>query len=369
MKIEVNLKRKSIRYDIIVGKNNLKSIGSYISNLSLGNSAFIISNPKIYNLYGNIVENSLKKSGISDTEKYLVPDGEKYKNTNEYIKILNKLANFDNTLTKDIFIINLGGGVIGDLGGFVAGTYRRGVPYVQIPTTLLAFVDSGVGGKVGIDLKVGNNLVKNTVGVFHQPSLVFGDISVLATIPKEELVFGLSEVIKYGIIADKNLFEFVESNYKKILNLDLKCLLYVIEKSYRIKVDIIEKDEFDKKGVRAKLNFGHTLGHAIESASKFKLRHGEAVSIGIISACMIAEEIRMFDKKNTDRVERLLRIVGLPTRIKYSSQSNIFDALSHDKKFKHGENRFILPVELGKVKIVSGIDNNIIKKTIVKLLI
>ncbi|MEK6647469.1 MAG: 3-dehydroquinate synthase [Candidatus Firestonebacteria bacterium] len=362
--IKVNLfSPRNRNYDIIISNKNLEKFGEEIPKRQLGDSAFIISNPPIYELYGNKVCKSLQKSGIKKIDKYLLPQGEKFKSFQYYKKTLDALVNFDDEKLKDIFIVNLGGGVISDLGGFVAATYKRGISYVQIPTTLLAFVDSTIGGKVAVDY--GNKKpIKNLVGTFYQPSLVFGDLQLLNTLPKLELKSGFAEIIKYGVIDDENLFELLEKKYKQLLSLDTKLLSEVVTLSCKIKAKIVQEDEFDRKGIRAKLNFGHTIGHAIESVSDFKYRHGEAIAIGMICAAEIACELSMFSKESCKRLVNLVHSFGLPTTISNCKGNDIIQVMMYDKKFKGGTNKFILPVTIGKVKVISGVNYNLIRKVL-----
>ena len=359
-KIKVN--PKSGAYDILIGFDIIKDIGSYIKKMNLGDSIFLITSPRIGKLYLKPFLQGLKKYKYRDLKVAYVKDGEKNKSWNSYKSLLDELVSFNVNNDKRILVINLGGGVVGDIGGFVAATYNRGVDYIQVPTTLLAFVDCGIGGKTGIDFKG----IKNVLGAFHQPRLVFADLELLETLPKRELKSGLVEVVKYGVITDRNMFNSIEDTYENILELNKNSLLDTVCKSYKIKADIVEKDEKDKLGIRVKLNYGHTLGHAIESASRFAYRHGEAVSIGIVCANDIALKLNLMNKNVCSRIENLLIKIGTPVKIKNCRLDNILDYFWHDKKFINGKNRLVLARDIGKIQIRENIPMEIVKEVLRK---
>ncbi len=358
-KLAVNLENGK-GYNILIGYDIISKVGRNIKRLNLGDNIFLITSPNIGKLYVKSLVDGLKYIGYKHLIVKYVPDGERYKNIKSYEKLIDQISLFGINDDKKIFIINLGGGVIGDLGGFVAATYKRGINYIQIPTTLLAFVDCGIGGKVGVDLKN----TKNIVGSFYQPKLVYADLSLLKTLNKRELKSGLAEVVKYGVIHSPKLFEFVENNIDKIFLLDKKIIEKIVIESYSIKADIVSKDEFDTKDIRIKLNFGHTIGHAIEAASKYAYRHGEAVSIGMVCANDIAVKLGLLDKNIAARIENLLIKIGLPVKIKKVKLSEIIYYFWRDKKFVNGVNRFIFAKGIGKVKIVENIPINIVKAVI-----
>ncbi|MDP2912590.1 MAG: 3-dehydroquinate synthase [Candidatus Omnitrophota bacterium] len=362
-KIQVHLKERS--YNIIVGNGLLKKAAFFLRRLKVGTHAIVITNKRLVKLYGRILKKNLSANGIA-VRFEIVPDSEMAKSgviATRVIKSVNTHAK-----NKDIFIIAFGGGVVGDLAGFVAALYKRGIPYVQIPTTLLAQVDSAIGGKVAIDLPA----AKNILGAFYQPKIVISDTALIKTLSPRQLRSGLSEIIKYGIIKDRALFEFIERSWKKILMLDERALDNVIIESGKIKADICSRDEFDKKGARVVLNYGHTIGHAIESASGYSHRynHGEALAIGMVIAARISCKLRMLQAKDADRIEALIKDVGLPTRIQGLKVSDICRSYLHDKKFIRGKNRFVLPVAIGKTKVAEGIPDaiiiNILKKHLLK---
>lgn len=355
-KVNVELGERS--YEIITGYNIIKDLGGYIIKKGIGKDAFIITNKTLNRLYSREVKEALVKNKIN-VESVVLPDGEKEKNLDNWEYLLERLTKYDG-LDKQVFIIALGGGVIGDLAGFAAACYRRGINCVQVPTSLLSQVDSGVGGKVGVDFKN----IKNLIGAFYQPKMVLADVKVLKTLPEEELKSGLAEVIKYGVIYDNSLFEFLEKNIRSIIKYDHNMLEDIVVSCYKIKANIVGEDELDKTGKRAILNFGHTIGHALEGSSKYTYRHGEAVSIGMVCAALIAVELGICSKDVLVRLESLLERTGLPVRIKNGKLNEIIKTMSHDKKFVQGRIRFVLPVKIGKVVIKENIDIELIERVI-----
>jgi 3-dehydroquinate synthase len=254
----------------------------------------------------------------------------------------------------------LGGGVIGDLAGFVAATYLRGVPLIQIPTTLLAQVDSSIGGKVAID----HGQLKNKIGAFYQPKLVITDIATLKTLDTKTLIDGLAEVIKYAVIRDKEFLTYIEGNLDKIKSLDNKALEEIVFRSAKIKVEIVEKDEKDL-GLRAILNYGHTVGHAIESASDFKVEHGKAVAIGMLAAAKISNRMGILDKNELLRLKSLIERAGLPTKIPNLKVKEIIQTIKHDKKILRGKIRFVLPKLIGRVFITDEVSLSLVEQILV----
>ena len=248
-------------------------------------------------------------------------------------------------------LIALGGGVIGDLVGFVAATFQRGVPFVQVPTTLLSQVDSSVGGKTAVNHPKG----KNMIGAFYQPCLVLADLDTLQTLPQKEFRAGLAEIIKYGVISDSSLFEYLEKNVEKILQLDKKCLEYIIKTSCSIKAEVVEKDELENH-YRMILNFGHTLGHAIEALTHYsKFIHGEAVAIGMVYAAKLSDKLGKCQEGIPRRLDRLVRKFGLPADLPDLHSKAIIESLYHDKKTMNHKIKFILVKEIGIVEIVDDI--------------
>ncbi|MDD5747390.1 MAG: 3-dehydroquinate synthase, partial [Candidatus Omnitrophica bacterium] len=254
---------------------------------------------------------------------------------------------------------------VGDLTGFIAATYKRGIPYIQIPTTLLAQVDSAIGGKTAIDLPAGKNLL----GAFYQPRMVYSDINVLKSLPRRHIKSGLAEVVKYGVIFDKNLFEYLEKNHADLLEGNPDCLSHVIAAASRIKAHVVSVDEHETTGFRTILNFGHTIGHAVETATGYtRLAHGEAISIGMACAADIAVELGLFAPESFARLISLLERLQLPVQAKEIDLRAVFSAFYRDKKFIRGAIRMVLPTKIGHVIVTENIPwtivNNAIKKRV-----
>jgi len=335
-------------------------LGRHIAKLHIGHDAYVITNTAIKNKYGNVLDKILKHSGFNVRFK-IIPDSEKSKSMEMSTSIIKDISLYDKK--RQLFIIAFGGGVVGDLAGFVASIYKRGVAYIQIPTTLLAQVDSSIGGKTAVDLLEGKNLV----GAFYQPRLVFSDVKFLNTLNQRQISSGLSEVIKYGIIKDRQLFFYLEKKYKDILALEPQALEYIVHRCSCIKASIVEHDEREEKGIRTILNLGHTVGHAIEAASNFKVyNHGEAIALGMLIAADISKKLSLINNAVSRRIENLIKIVGLPTRIKRVSLAHIIKAHYHDKKFIGRKNKFVLIKGIGKTKIVEIIPIGIIREAIKK---
>ncbi|OGX05430.1 MAG: 3-dehydroquinate synthase [Omnitrophica WOR_2 bacterium GWA2_47_8] len=354
--IKVNLKEKS--YKIVIGEKILSRLGFAVKGLGLGTDAVIISSPNIIKLHGPSIANGLSQAGFNHSF-IPVPDGEKSKSAETAISLLENIAQHD--VKKKSFIVALGGGVIGDLSGFVAAVYKRGIPYIQVPTTLLAQIDSAIGGKTAIDLRVGKNLV----GAFYQPRIVYSDIEVLKTLSEHQIRNGLAEAIKYGVIKDKTLFHYIEKNFVRLLSRDAQALSHVVFKCSQIKARVVAQDEKETKGIRTILNFGHTVGHAIEAAGKFSVyEHGEAVALGMRVAVSISEKVRLLSKSDANAINQLISDVGLPKRIRNISLKDILSMMQHDKKFKAGRNRFVLAKRIGQVKVQEGVSSKFIAEAI-----
>jgi len=357
--VKVDLSSNS--YDILIGNKVLPELGAAVKALGLGTDAVIITNPVVKNHHGRAVTASLKQAGLTSTALE-VPDGEASKSFASACELIEKIAAYD--VGKDLFVVALGGGVIGDLAGFVAAIYKRGVPYIQIPTTLLAQVDSSIGGKVAIDLPVGKNLV----GAFYQPRMVFSDMATLTTLDRRQIINGLAEVVKYAVICDKKFFEFLEKNVAKLLELEPKVFTEVIATCSRFKARIVASDERETKGVRTILNFGHTTGHAIEAANQFRdYQHGEAVALGMRVAVEISQQLGLIQPDGVERINRLLSQLGLPERIEHVTVAEIMTHMRHDKKFKGKKNKFVLTTGMGGVKVVEGVDPTVIEAAVAKL--
>jgi 3-dehydroquinate synthase len=331
-------------YEIKIGSGLLSQAGALCARLKPGTRCAIISDRNVAPRFANTVRRSLKQAGF-DSVLITVPAGETAKSLKVVEHCYDTLAK--HRLERKSFIVALGGGVVGDLAGFVAATYLRGVVFVQVPTTLLAQVDSSVGGKVGVNLKAGKNLV----GAFHQPRLVLGDLDTLRTLPAREFRAGLAEVIKYGIIYDDRLFARLERDLPLLLRRDPKTLMEVIARCCEIKADVVGQDETES-GLRAILNFGHTIGHAIENISGYgKYLHGEAIAIGQVAAARISTAVLGLPAPEAGRVQAIFASAGLPTGIRLTpaQRQKLLAAMRLDKKVSRGEVTFVLAKRIGEV--------------------
>jgi 3-dehydroquinate synthase len=340
----VRVPLRSRSYTIKIGPGLLPQLGRECARLKLGGRCAIITDTNVGKRYAKAAFNSLMKAGFSPC-LIIVPAGETAKSLKSVQACYDQLAR--HRIERKSFIIALGGGVVGDLAGFVAATYLRGVPFVQVPTTLLAQVDSSVGGKVGVNLKAGKNLV----GAFYQPQLVLCDLDALETLPAREFRAGLAEVIKYGIIYDALLFAQLERDLPKLLRRDPKVLADIVARCCEIKAHVVGQDETES-GLRAILNFGHTIGHALEAISSYgKFLHGEAISIGQIAAAELSAEVLGLPQRDVERISDLFTRAGLPTstRLTTGQRRNIFVAMRLDKKVSDGEVKFVLAKRIGKV--------------------
>ena len=323
------------QYQVKIGAGLLPSVGREVTACTKARRCAVVAGENVFPLYGETVLESLRSAGL-EAMPMVIPAGEQTKCLQRYGELLTFLA--ENRFTRSDCIVALGGGVTGDLSGFTAATYQRGIPYVQVPTTLLAAVDSSVGGKTAIDLPQG----KNQVGAFYQPALVLCDTDTLSTLPERELKAGYAEVIKYAVLGDPALFKTLQRG-----NADLPA---VIETCVRCKADIVAEDEQDL-GRRRLLNLGHTFGHAVESRSAYSLLHGEAVAIGMAMICRAAEKNGMLSASDRDAVISLLHATGLPTETDFSAVE-LYDTLLLDKKFSGGKLHLIVPCAIGECRIV-----------------
>lgn len=354
--LKLNLKKSP--YTIIIGSGILNHLGKYVSKLNIGCDAYVLTNAFIKNKYGRLLNKTLKESGFTVRFK-IVPDTEKSKSLEVAASVIRGITHYDKK--KKIFIVAFGGGVIGDLAGFIASIYKRGVPYIQVPTTLLAQVDSSIGGKTAIDLSQGKNLV----GAFYQPRLVFSDCNILRTLDKRQVQSGLAEVIKYGVIKDAGLFNYLEKSYQDILDLKLAALTFIVMRASQIKAKIVRQDEREEKGIRTVLNFGHTIGHAIEAATRYKgYNHGEAVALGMLVASDISKKLNLINNATAQRIENLITAAGLPFKIEKTPIGEIIKMHYHDKKFTGSQNKFVLLQGIGKTKVVRNIPLKIIRQAL-----
>lgn len=344
-KVKVDLKGsfEDKSYDILIERGLLDSVGSILISLGFEDQCCVVTNELVNSLYGEKLKKSLEKKGLKVFFIEL-PDGEEFKNLEVAAKVLDFLV--DNRLERNTPLIALGGGVIGDLTGFVSSIYLRGVPFIQIPTTLLSQVDSSVGGKTGVNHEHGKNLI----GSFYQPKVVIIDPDVLKTLEDREIKAGLAEVIKYGVIWDKDFFNFLKENTANLLALDDK-LIEAIKKSCMIKAQVVSMDE-KETSVRAILNFGHTFGHAIETLTNYsQYKHGEALAIGMVMASLFSCHQNKCSKETSDEIKKIVETFGLKNIIKDLSVDDFYNAMMHDKKVSKGEIKFILALKIGEVQI------------------
>lgn len=333
MNQEIQVTTLDSSYPILVGKDVLPTIAKFVPG-----ACAIITNPTVGKLYAGKIAALLPVTRIIE-----MPDGEEHKTLNTVRAVYDRLI--DAQLDRQSTIIALGGGVVGDLAGFVAATYLRGVPFVQMPTTLLAMVDASIGGKVAVDHPHGKNLI----GAFKQPRAVIADLDVLATLPAAEWRSGMAEAVKHGMLGDKELFEKLETGDWKLEMEDW------LPRAIQVKVEFVQRDPFER-GERIKLNLGHTFGHAFEKLSDYRLRHGDAVAIGLACAVRLAHRLQMCDATLVERIEALLHHIGLPTRVpREMPVEKIIDAMQTDKKRVGGQLHFILPRAIGDVVIVDNV--------------
>src|SRR3989337_1262259 len=348
--IRVNLSSNS--YNIYIDNGILERVGDTLVKEKTPCKTLLITDKNIEKVYGNIVAESLIRNKF-DVRIVSLKPGEDQKTLETAITLYD--ACFDHKLGRHSMIIALGGGVVGDISGFVASTFMRGIPFIQIPTSLLAQVDSSIGGKVAVNHPKG----KNMIGSFYQPKAVFIDTDTLSTLPAPELVAGLVEVIKYGVIRDAELFEFIEKSLYGILQLNHHALLKIIATSCQIKANVVEEDEKEKH-LRAILNYGHTIGHAIETVTNYKkYRHGEAVAIGMLYATKVAIDMGLTDNTVFERQFSLIKRLGLPLYTGLKPEE-IVKILYADKKAIAGKLRFILPTKIGEVIISDQVTEEVL---------
>jgi 3-dehydroquinate synthase len=346
IEIPVNLGPRS--YPILVGAGALGSVGGELARRKVGRKVVLVSDPAIAALHGEPVIESLRSAGF-DTVQVSVAEGEEAKRLEVASGLWDRLldASCDRTST----VVALGGGAVGDLAGFVAATYMRGMNFVQVPTTLLAQVDASIGGKTAIDHPRGKNLI----GAFHQPRVVVVDPVTLTTLPEREFRSGLAEVIKHGIVLDAGYFRELEAHITSLLARDLPTLERVVAGSCRLKADVVERDERESE-LRWVLNYGHTIGHALEAATGFRRwAHGEAVSLGIAAESRLAERLGIASAETAERQLRLLGAVGLPVKGLQLEPTAVLDALTRDKKSRDGRVSFVFAPEIGSFRIVPDV--------------
>ena len=346
-------------YSIKIGSDLLAHLGQECARLKLGGRCAVISDPHVARHFGKSACHSLSKAGFNPVLVTLSA-GEQAKSLRSVGTCFDQLAR--HRLERKSFIVALGGGVVGDLAGFVAATYLRGLPFIQVPTTLLAQVDSSVGGKVGVNLRAGKNLV----GAFHQPRLVLCDLATLSTLPDREFRSGLAEVIKYGIIYDVGLFERLERELSGVMKRDPALLSAIIARCCEIKAHIVQEDETET-GLRSILNFGHTIGHGLEAISHYgQYLHGEAIAIGQVLAARLSQETLGLSSTEVKRICRLIERAGLPTEVRLDRRrrEKLMGAMRLDKKVTAGEIKFVLALRIGKVQFGQQVPNSLLEKVL-----
>ncbi|MDA8089414.1 MAG: 3-dehydroquinate synthase [Nitrospiraceae bacterium] len=355
-KIEITVQLGKRSYPIRLGSGTLPELGPALQPLGFEKRIALISNPTVYALYGQTVLDSLTRAGF-DVTLIKIPDGEEYKNLLWTEFIYGELLKA--RLERGSCLVALGGGVIGDITGFCAATYMRGIRFVQVPTTLLAQVDSSVGGKTGVNHPLG----KNMIGAFWQPSLVWADTSVLNSLPAREFAAGMAEVIKYGVIRDKTFFEYLEKESGPIKKLAPGNLMHIIKRSCEIKAEVVGLDERES-GLRAVLNYGHTIAHAVETLTNYKkYLHGEAVAIGMCAEAKIAVKRGLLAAADHERIKALAAAYDLPAGLPDGliSDQDLIQAMLMDKKVQSARIRAVLPVGIGEVRMETLSDSDFYK--------
>src|SRR5215471_2926155 len=337
-------------YDILVGAGVFGNLEHHLEAAGLKPPFFVISQPRIFRAIGRPLK---KKFPVA-----LIPDGERAKTLTTVSRLLDRMVQLK--FTRQATVIAVGGGVVGDVAGFVASIYMRGIPVVQIPTTLLAQVDSSIGGKTGVNHRAGKNLI----GTFYQPRLVLSDPLVLKTLPEREYTSGLYEALKYGIIRDAELFEDFERKTAPLIERDPEAVERLVARCAAVKADVVMSDE-NERDVRRILNFGHTVGHGLEAAARYKrIKHGEAVGYGMIAATRIGTALKKIKDRDRTRIEQAINSIGrLPSLDGLQSQ-DVLNALQHDKKIRDGAIHFVLPRAIGRVEITPDVPSRLVRDVV-----
>jgi len=335
-------------YPVFVGYGLLGKLGEKIKEVGLSGVVSIISDETVFSLYGSKVEGILKNAGFA-VNSFVVPPGEETKNINSAIEIYDFLV--EHRIERDDILIALGGGMVGDLAGFVAATFLRGLPWIPLPTSLVAMVDASIGGKVGVNHPQGKNLI----GAFYQPSFVLADVQTINTLPDRELTSGWAEVIKYGLTLDKVFFEFLEANADKLIKLEPNAVTQAIIRSAAIKTQIVSEDEKERGG-RIILNYGHTIAHGLEAATQYKrFLHGEAVAIGMMGVAKLSQRLGLLSSDVVQRQQSLLQRFGLPVSFSGLSLAEVVRAMELDKKIRAKAIRWVLLTDIGQTTIRSDV--------------
>ena len=348
-------------YPVFIGKGILENLGEMLKLYNFSGQVVVITDSNVNIHYGEALSKNLNTS-LKPIQLISIHAGERSKSFRTIDKIVTQMLEFG--CDRNSVVLAFGGGVVGDIAGFVASVYKRCIPYLQIPTTLLAQVDSSIGGKTGVNHPLG----KNMIGTFYQPKMVWTDLAVLQTLPKQEIICGLGEIIKYGVIKDPELFKLVEENLDVIVALDLELVQEIVMRCCQIKAEIVAEDETET-GPRMVLNFGHTIGHALEAEMGYKkISHGEAVLLGMLVESKIALSLKMLNKEDFLRIEGLIAKFNLSGKFKSIDLKRLFEFIKSDKKSSSGQTKFVLPRKIGEVEIVEKVERDLIKSSMTSVL-
>ena len=357
-RVQVPLGERS--YTISIGSGIAEELAAFVRQAGYSERGMIVTDTDVGPLCAERIAAYIARAGVA-AEIVVIPAGESSKTLDEANRLFTRAIELRLDRRSPVFA--LGGGVVGDLTGFVAATYMRGVPFIQLPTSLLAQVDSSVGGKVAVNHPLGKNLI----GAFYQPDAVFADLDLLRTLPQREIAAGLGEIIKYGIICDGAFFAWLAQNCADVLALEPAAAAHMIARSCEIKADVVRQDECEG-GLRRILNFGHTIAHAIEKETGYvRYRHGEAVAIGMAGAADISERMGLLAREDRLRIERLIEAMGLPLRAKGVTADAMYADLFHDKKTVGGRIHWVLAEEIGRVTVRSDVPEEIVRQTLAGL--
>lgn len=354
--VRVELGERS--YDVLVGLDVLAGLGAELKRRGLvRDNVAVFTSPTVGAHYYEPVARGLAEAGVGNVARLDLPDGEGSKNLENFCAAVRWLARFAPDPSIKPVVVTLGGGVVGDLGGFAAAAFRRGVDFVQVPTTLLAAVDSSVGGKTAVNLPEGKNLV----GAFHQPRLVYVDLATLGTLPRREVLSGVAEVIKHGAALDADLFACLEESVEDVVAREPEMLLRVVPWNVRLKADVVRRDEREERSVRICLNFGHTLGHAIERAAEGRMTHGECVAVGMLAAARLSVDSGLCTPEVRERLAGVVGRAGLPAAAPGLDVERVLEFMAHDKKFVTGRNRFVLLTDIGRWTEREGVPEELVR--------
>ena len=349
-------------YPIVAGWGIIDNLGRRLEDLGIKGPAYVITDENVMNPYGRNVQLALQKAGIA-AHCFIIPSGEPSKSFELAQTIFHWLV--ERRAERSQAIIAVGGGVVGDLAGFVAATFLRGVPFIQVPTSMAAMVDASIGGKVAVNLPE----AKNMVGAFYQPKGVFADVQSLSTLGKRELAEGWAEAIKHGFILDANLVDVFEEHAEALMNVEPDISTEVIRRSMAIKAEVVSQDERETLGIRILLNYGHTIGHALEASTEYgRFFHGEGVSVGMMGAARMAEQMGMISSELVNRQYELLRRFNLPTGAAGVDIDGIFRAMSMDKKMEAGSNRWVMLEGVGKAVVRRDVPLDLVEATVRELI-